>query len=361
MLKQIELFNFESHKHSVIDLTGGVNVFSGSSGQGKSSIRRAIMWVLTNKPNGSKMVSWWAQNDKGVQKEPTRVILTFDDLVIERHKGPELNGYIINGGKPLEAVGTSLPDEVASLPNISEINMESQLDAPFLLSESAGEVARYLNRIVNLEEADRYQSSIESKKRKCDADLKRTEESIGKLSKEVCELDWLDKASVIISNIEYKDKVIGGLESTIESIKSSVNEYEELSRKMDSYQGIPEKATTLIQKCEQFVLEERQAEILSLSDSLSNAKKYQKDIEAGDILENADKKIRKVIKLFDMVEESLVIIEALQTSLARYKELKEDWIADENELDAAEAEIKLSCICPILNRPCDRIKAEVNF
>ena len=361
MLKQIELWNFESHAHTIINLTEGINIFSGASGQGKSSIRRAIAWVLFNKPNGSKFISWDAYDSKGNQKESCRVILTFDDLVIERQKGPLLNGYIVNGGKPLEAVGTSLPDEVASLLNVSDINLEAQLDAPFLLSESSGEVARYLNRIVNLEEADHYQSEIESKKRKCDADTKRTEESIKKLTANVEELSWLDKASVIISGIEYKDKVIDGLESTIKAIKDSVTEYGELSRKMDSYRGIPEKASKLIKKIEAFDIEKKTSEKLSLYDSIQHFKKYQKDAEAGAILEEAERKIRKIQKLSDMVDDGQKRVDSLKASLVQYKKLKEDWLTNEKELDVAEAEIKLSCICPILGAPCDRIKAEVNF
>jgi exonuclease SbcC len=361
MLKQIELFSFESHKHSVIDLTEGINIFSGSSGQGKSSIRRAIAWVLTNKPNGSKMISWWAFNSKGIQTEPCRVILTFDDLIIERQKGPNLNGYLINGGKPLEAVGTSLPDEVASLLNISEINLEAQLDAPFLLSESAGEVARYLNRIVNLEEADHYQSEIDSKKRKCDADAKRTEESIKKLTTRVEELSWLDKASVIISDIEYKEKVIEGKEATIKAIKTSMADYAEMSRKMDSYRDIPEKAAELIKKIEAFNIDKKASEKLSLYDSIQHYKKYQKDTEAGSILEEAERKIRKIQKLTEMVDSGRKAVDSLGASMTHYKKLKEDWLANEKELDVAEAVMKLSCICPHSNLPCDKIKSEVAF
>ena len=361
MLKQIELFNYESHVHSVIDLTEGINIFSGASGQGKSSIRRAIMWCMTNKPNGSAMVSWSAFDSKGTQKDPCRVILTFDDLVIERQKGSALNGYVINNEKTLEAVGTSLPDEVASLLNISDINLEAQLDAPFLLSESSGEVARYLNRIVNLEAADHYQSEIESKKRKCDTDLKRTEESIKKLSVNLEELSWLDKASVIISSIEYKDKVIDGLESTIKAIKDSVTEYEELSRKMDSYRGIPEKATVLIKKIESFDIEGKVKEKGALAASIENFKKYQKEAGLGDVIEEAERKVRKIGKLNDIITDSQSDLDSLKTSLVQYEKLKEDWLVNENELDVAEAEMKLSCICPYAQVPCDKIKSEVAF
>lgn len=352
MLKQIELFNYESHVHSIIDLTEGINVFSGSSGQGKSSIRRAITWVMTNKPNGSAMISWSAFNTKGVQTEPCRVILTFDDLVIERQKGPTLNGYLINNEKVLEAVGTSLPDEVASLLNVSDINHEDQLGSPFLLSESSGEVARYLNRIVNLDEADRFQSEVESKRQKCNKDIATTEGSIKRLTESVESLSWLDKAESLISQIESKDTIIEGKEATISSIKQSISDYEDLSRKMDSYRGVPEKATVLIKKIESFDIDDKIKEKEVLATSIENFKKYQKEAGLGDIIEEAERKVRKISKLNAIIADAQKDLDSLKASLVQYRKLKEDWLANEKELDVAEAEMKLSCICPVTNRIC---------
>ena len=361
MLKQVELFNFESHRHSVIDMSNGINIFSGSSGQGKSSIRRAIMWAMTNKPNGSAMVSWSAFDAKGNQKEPCRVILTFDDLTIERQKGPLLNGYILNNEKTLEAVGTSLPDEVAALLNVSDVNMEDQLGAPFLLSESSGEVARYLNRIVNLDEADRFQSEVESKRQKCNKDITQTEGSIKRLSESVESLAWLDKAEQLIGQIESKDTIIEGKETTISSIKQSITDYEELSRKMDSYRDTPEKAAALIKKIESFAIEDKIREKEALAASIGNFKKYQKEAGLGDVIEEAERKVRKIGKLNDIIADAQNDLGSLKASLIQYKKLKEDWLVNEKELDVAEAEMKLSCICPYMGVVCDKIKSEVTF
>ena len=363
MLKQIELFNYESHVHSVIDLSEGINIFSGASGQGKSSIRRAIMWCMTNKPNGDAMVSWSAFDAKGNQKEPCRVILTFDDLVIERQKGPKLNGYIINNDDkhPLEAVGVSLPEQVSSLLNVNDINYEDQLGAPFLLSESSGEVARYLNRIVNLDEADRFQSEVESKRQKCNKDIALTEGSIKRLSESVESLAWLDKADQLIGQIESKDTIIEGKETTISSIKQSITDYEELSRKMDSYRGVPEKATALIKKIESFDIEDKIKEKQALFDSLLHYKTYLKEAGLGDTIDEAERKVRKIGKLNIIIEDAQKDLDNLKTSLVQYKKLKEDWLANEKELDVAEAEMKLSCVCPVTGKSCNRLETSVAF
>lgn len=47
-ITQVILENFQSHKHTVIDLHEGLNVFVGESSNGKSSIFRALRWVYDN-------------------------------------------------------------------------------------------------------------------------------------------------------------------------------------------------------------------------------------------------------------------------------------------------------------------------
>jgi len=49
------------------------------------------------------------------------------------------------------AFGTAVPDEIQAAFGFSDVNLQGQMDAPFLLSSSAGEVARYLNNVMGLD------------------------------------------------------------------------------------------------------------------------------------------------------------------------------------------------------------------
>jgi len=174
-------------------------------------------------------------------------------------------------------------------------------------------------------------------------------------------LAWLDKAEQLIGHIESKDAIIEGKETTISSIKQSITDYEELSRKMDSYRGIPEKATTLIKKIESFDIEGKVKEKGALAASIENFKKYQKEAGLGNFIEEAERKVRKIGKLNDIITDAQSDLGSLRASLIQYKKLKEDWLSNEKALDVAEAEMKLSCICPYAQVPCDKIKSEVAF
>ena len=97
MIVSVDIVNFQSHPNTHIDFTEGLNVLVGSSRSGKSAIRRAIMWVITNRPSGLGVISWWNKKGDKLVSE-TKVTITLDNgTVISRVRSPELNGYIING------------------------------------------------------------------------------------------------------------------------------------------------------------------------------------------------------------------------------------------------------------------------
>ena len=152
MIKQITLQNFQSHKNTHIVFSDKVNCFTGATDSGKSAIIRAIKWVLTNRPSGNSFVNHDAFAE-GKQIAPCRVVLETDKHIVERYRSATKNSYTVDGVE-LKAIGTDVPIEVVQALNMNDINVQFQMDKPFLLTESAGEVARILNRIVKLDDID---------------------------------------------------------------------------------------------------------------------------------------------------------------------------------------------------------------
>jgi len=140
MLTKLDISDFQAHKHLVIDLDPGITTIVGSSDVGKSAILRALRWLATNKPGGEAFIRNGA--------EETRVKLTVDGHTIARTRGKG-NTYHLDGTL-LEAFSSSVPDEVTKILNLADINFQAQHDSPFWFSETAGEVSRQLNAIVNL-------------------------------------------------------------------------------------------------------------------------------------------------------------------------------------------------------------------
>lgn len=177
VFRRLIIENFQSHVVTEIDLVDGLNVFVGPSDSGKSSILRALRWVLFNHPRGTDFIREGA--------EQCRVSLTLTDgteLVRLRSKKKALNRYILRKVDAEEEIFESLG--VGPHPMILEahgiypldrdtyVQVGSQLDAPFLLSETGGNKAKLIGRIsgahwidLALKEATKDRNKLQSQMR----------------------------------------------------------------------------------------------------------------------------------------------------------------------------------------------------
>jgi exonuclease SbcC len=144
MIKRVALRNFQIHEQTNLEFTEGMNVIAGSSDNGKSSIIRAIRWVVMNRPTGFAFHKHGAKGD-------TAVVVKFDDEeCITRDKGEKSSGGYHYKGNVFAALRTDVPPEIQRALNLSEINIQSQHDPYFLLQDSPGEVAKKLNVVAGL-------------------------------------------------------------------------------------------------------------------------------------------------------------------------------------------------------------------
>ena len=208
-LKSIELSHFQSHKDSKIELDSGINVIIGNSKDGKTAILRGIRQVKDNKPTGLTYNSYWNRDKKKQPIEEHFAKLNFDDVSISRIKAKgNRNEYIINGNI-LEAVGKGVPpEEVTKALNITETNFQAQFSRPFLLDDSAAEVGRFFNKIVNLDLSDKVLAEVEKDRRNTKSKIESTEEEIGKLQENFDSYNWVDKAEKLIEDCaEIEEKL----------------------------------------------------------------------------------------------------------------------------------------------------------
>jgi DNA repair protein SbcC/Rad50 len=168
MIQSLDLNLFQSHKKTHLDFKPGVNTIIGTSDQGKSSIIRSIKWVVENRPSGESFRSTFASG------ETTVAIHLEDGTVVIRGRNNTLNYYQQDDLKYM-AFGQDVPELIKTKLNMDILNFQFQLDPPFLLSESPGNVAKYLNEIVNLE-------SIDIATKKANASLKTIDTKIDGLA-----------------------------------------------------------------------------------------------------------------------------------------------------------------------------------
>ncbi len=202
MIHSIRLQNFQSHKDTHLEFLPGVNVIIGPSRHGKTAIIRALRWVMENRPAGDEFKSHWAG------KEPTIVSikLTSGEEII-RSKSDSLNSYLLNG-ESFIGFGQDVPKPVAEILNLDPINTQYQFDQPFLLFDSPGAVARYLNQVVHLEKIDTALANITSLKRQNDQDIRSQEVRITELSILEASFPDLIAAEEFIADLERAEKAV---------------------------------------------------------------------------------------------------------------------------------------------------------
>ena len=182
MIEKVEIHNFQSHKATVLELDAKVNTLQGNSDCGKSAVLRALQWLIFN-PAGDYFISDWARKGR-TQVAPCEVIVHVDGHKVVRRRDKDFNGYYLDD-EMFEATRNTVPKKISDLLNLGEVNMQRQLDPPFLLSMSAGEVSRYINNLVNLTRIDTWTSAANSRERKLrqyvDAASERVEKARGKV------------------------------------------------------------------------------------------------------------------------------------------------------------------------------------
>jgi DNA repair protein SbcC/Rad50 len=264
VIKQIVLNNFRTHKYTQLKLDKGINTFIGSSRNGKTSILRGLYWLKNNRPLGISYISHWNLNKKGILIDPVYVSIEMDDGIIikrERSKddeGKEFNGYIIKypgkKEKRFEALNGNVPDEVNQILNMSDVNIQKQLEQPFLLSGSAGEAARYFNGIIRLDIIDTILSAADSRHRKLISKNKDSEIEIENVKQELGKLEWINDAEILCNKCGNVEKMLNKNKEELETISTWEENIEYLQNQIDESEKII-KVEKVVQEIEQLHIE----------------------------------------------------------------------------------------------------------
>jgi chromosome segregation ATPase len=194
MINTISITNFQSHKETVLDLSPGLNVIVGPSDSGKTAIIRALRWLIWNRPSGDAFRSEWGG--------PTSVQCLMDDKKIDIGRIKSLDNLYYHNHQNYEAFGTGVPEEITKALNIDETNLQQQLDSPFLINSSPGEVATYFNRIAHLDQIDTAVKSIQASIRKLSSDQTHYEEERAKQEEQLKEFEYLEKFEIDLEVLE---------------------------------------------------------------------------------------------------------------------------------------------------------------
>jgi hypothetical protein len=193
MIERIRIRNFQVHED--LDLSfEPVTTITGSNDSGKSSIMRAIRWVLYNQPRGDKFIRWGTN--------AASVMLRIDDRTVKRERGPSVNAYHLDGEKYTSFDSNQVPKTIADFLNVGPDNAQVQDAAVFWFSDTAGEVAKKLNAVINLTEIDDAMEFAASEVRRAKSIVGFTEDRLKQAEEDADQTKWADRFDAALINLE---------------------------------------------------------------------------------------------------------------------------------------------------------------
>ena len=299
-LKRVKIQNFQSHKETELKLSPGVNVFVGKSDSGKTAIIRALRWLFTNRPSGTAFRSYWDGD--------TKVLVEVDDYQIVRSIGKgggkyaliDMEGTVVD----FKAFGTGVPEEILKVLNFDEVNLQGQLDAPFLLSDSAGGVAQHFNKIANLEQIDVGLKNVQSKIRILTEGVREEDNTISRLEEDLKTLEYIDKFEIDVEVLEEMENRLNTFKNLYTTLSSLLLSGDFVNKEIARHSIL-------------LPVEKELDLVLKIVDA------YEKELQKHDNLESLISQLESVELLIDKENFTLEMKSSVDNVLKMYKELDE--------------------------------------
>ena len=193
MITRIKIKDFQCHESLDIRLDPAITTILGPSDTGKSAIIRALRWLSLNTPRGDGFIR---RGEKSAS-----VATKVDGQVIGRERGKSENNYSLDA-KEYRAMGGDVPPEIVGLLRLGPENFAGQHDSPFWFGISPPELARQLNRIVDLEAIDTTVSRLAARTRTLGVEKGIVEVRIAQAQRALETLNYAILADVELGKIE---------------------------------------------------------------------------------------------------------------------------------------------------------------
>lgn len=237
MLKKLEIQNFQSYKHAVLEFDPNVTAIIGLNNYGKSAILKALRKTIRDDPNGNVFI----RNIPDVADKSKLTVTTSKGVierVIGRSNSTEDNFYkiITSEGEEFKYVKfskTGIPKEVIDISEISlpqsfggeeyDINFQRQTDNAFLVIGKGLSSIRSnaLSKVTGIDVAQKAIQIGRLKERNIDQEIKKVRKEKERLNIELTNYVDLDNITLLIGGQRDRIKRLLSLENDIEYFKTS--------------------------------------------------------------------------------------------------------------------------------------------
>ncbi len=330
MIRSITLTNFQAHESRAFELRAGVNTFTGPSDTGKSSIIRAIGWLALH---GNQDFTRHGHTECSVSA-------TTDTGTVTRFRGKR-NGYTVNG-EDYVAVGTNQPVPVRQVLSLSDINLQLQHDAPYLLSLTPGQIAKEINKVVDLSVIDACVAFCKKTIAKETTILRAVESEIAGLTEKRESLSWVPAAQEAWNTLE-------GLRKSVDEINERISKIEDTARNIREVNATGKSANAVARALQEF---------------LGSVPEIRDDRELANVIMQYRESTVKIAELDGLISAFSVfpgLLQQIRDNDVRYMDVSNcisDILESGNELAKANEEIgrleELLGVCPLCNQSFNR-------
>lgn len=345
-ITRIELTNFQSHAHSVLELSAGVNALTGLNSHGKSAVLRALAWALWNNRRGSGFIR------EGADRVEVRIDWADGRKLIRsrtRKNGGTYELIYPNGEiTTLSGVGSDLPDEVVRFTGMPKISLirdsevpllyASQLEGAFFLSESPSTRAAIVGRLTGAHVADAALRETAAEIQRTRRELARATErqqSLATAMEEFADLPALGvklaTARELLSQVETRQDKLAALEDLKKRFATVQAERDELAGRRQALLEVVGEARTVSDLLQNQLL--RLAQLSELDIRWADTQKARTETEdflsrfpgfARPLLERAARKLERLLRLEELAsgwEANQAERQQLDMRLAHYRRL----------------------------------------
>lgn len=239
-IDKVEINNFMVHKNLTVNFTDGLNAIIGSSMAGKSTILRAIQWVLYDTPKGNYFIT------TGKKKCTVKLYLS-NGYIIERHKTKTTSGHYIlykpDGTKdtykgfsnniPIDIINSHQMPEVFMGGKRYRLNVASQLESPFMVAFPSDEKMTMIGSLVDADRADEAKKAIMSDKRSLNIQFKKVSELKEDQCSKLSNFNNLHKIKIVVDKLEIADAKLDRDEMLLNNMKDIFNTYNLVKSNLD--------------------------------------------------------------------------------------------------------------------------------
>lgn len=236
-IQEVTIEGYQSHTNSTFRLSPGLTVITGPSDAGKTAIIRALRWFAFNEPTGEAFLHTIRNPDGSVKEavDQVKVSVTFDNgitITKTRRKGKTTYTH---SAFPTAWEKAEIPPEIKETLGLVKqqygdfetcLNFAFQLDAPFMLSESASVGAKVLGKLAGTEIVDKSISEVNKKTHQTRSDISYADKQIGEIDVSLTEYFDLDRF----------DAELKVAEAAFTKLKEDQSRHVTLTALMNSYQ-----------------------------------------------------------------------------------------------------------------------------